>query len=320
MDSSDVVKALSPQADSPSAAALGGSAFVEREVTSPPGKCKAEYVGMLQSLLQAHDESRTRLKETKHKLIIKQIYSLMQGYDAISAPCYCGCDKLMHVDDMEVHHINGNPSDNRIVNTAAVTPRCNKRLNGKKGGEINKQRAAAHASIFSDVGLVHVRENAAPTLANTSTDDYAGTQWTSKEGKKHDKMRFKWDRLLWTLFNPEDDSLNWVTRKHLANFARSPNFVGEGTSTTFYKMIAEDVACGILREDYDKDGNEAILFNWPSEPYRAKLRELALAYSQGRLTDAELSDGIRVMTPSAETRPYWAYVWYVQKKIGRGSK
>lgn len=312
-----------------SAAASGAAGSLEERETgepqktevSPFGKCQPDKIPLLQSLIHAYDESRTRLKP-HHKRLLKQIHSLRQAYDGTKALCYCGCGKVESIEHMEIQHITPNPNDNRLISTSVIMPLCNKRLNGKKGGEINKERAAAHHSSFSTVTPLYVRETGACAHAQTSTgtSDYAGVQWTSKEGKKHDRMRPKWDALLWTLFNPEDEYSNWIRRSKLANFARSADFVGEGTSTTFYKMINEDVDCGILKVGTDPETfEEAIIMVWPNDTHKEKLRELALQHSQGKITDDDLANGIKtVAAPLKETRRHWNYLWYVQKKLKAG--
>lgn len=300
--------------DGAAASDVRASASQEREAAAY-GKCRSEYIPVLQTLLASYDEARTRLKGP-HKRQNKIIHSYRQGYDGTKAACYCGCGHVASIDHMEVHHIDGNPANNRIKNTAPAMPLCNKRLNGKKGGEINRQRAAAHHATFPTVAPLYVREAGAPAPAHA----YAGAQWTSKEGRKHDILRGKWDALLWTLFNPDDEDLNYIGRGQLANFARSPDFVGEGTSTTFYKMIAEDVACHILKEDIEQDTQtEIVRMVWPTEQQRPKLRELVLAHSQGKISDTELADSIKALAaPRKEIRPQLNYVRWLQKQLTQG--
>jgi len=135
-------------------------------------------------------------------------------------------------------------------------------------------------------------------------------------------MRPKWDLLLWTLFNPEDEDLNWIGKGKLANFARSPDFVGTGTSTTFYKMIGEDTACGILKDDiHPDDMSDIVRMSWPSDPDKERLRELATAYSQGKISLNDLDDSIKaIAAPRKETRRHWNFLrWYTVKKLGKAT-
>lgn len=311
---SDTVSADPLQIAAPSIAAASP---VEREAAKIPDRCRPEFLPMLQTLVATYKENRKRTRP-EHRLQGKQIHSLIQGYDGIKAECY-KCSQI--IDDIrhaEVHHINGNPYDNRISNTPPVHGLCNRELNGKKGGEINRQRAAAYRSQFHIVTPAYVRENIASAHMHTGADGdaYAGVQWTSKEGKKHDKMRSKWDALLWTMFDANTPEA-MVTKKHLANYARSADFVGEGTSTTFYKMIAEDIACNVLEEGHDEDGNEAVKIIWPMQEERRKIEELAHAHLLGTITERDVIDAIKVMkAPRKEIRPQLNYFrWFMHRQV-----
>lgn len=308
-------------AAAPSAAASS----VERETTNLYGNCKPEFIPMLETLLLTYDQTRTRMKP-KHKRQNKQIHSLRQGYDGIKCRCYRCKQEIDTIENAEIHHLGtnplepeknkSNPFDNRIISTDTIHGNCNRQLNGKQGGQVNKERAAAHYASFSNVTPAYVRENPAP--ARTDANDYGGSQWTSREGRKHDIMRPKWDALLWTLFNPENEDVYYIGKGKLANFARSADFVGTGTSTTFYKMIAEDVACGILKEDIETDTQaEIVRMVWPTPGDQEKLRALALQYHEQKITKAELDEAIKgIAAPRKETRPYWNYLrWYIAKKL-----
>lgn len=313
-----------PGLDKTAAASSAAASAIERETSKPFGKCRPEFVPMLQTLLSTYDEKRKRNKEA-HNRQLKQIHSYIQGYDGIVCECY-KCERVLEVIDAEVHHVNNNPADNRISNTGAIHGRCNRELNGAKGGEVNKQRAAARGSLYQNVAAVGVRESRAPT--HTDVGDYGGMEWTSKEGKKHDRMRAKWDNLLWTLFDPEREEFNWIERGRLAKFARSPDFVGEGASTTFYKMIDEDVTCRVLEEGQRAgDLTEIVRMVWPEDKDRRAIEDLATTHKSGKIAETDVIDAIRTLVaqykgftgqPKKEIRPHLNYFRWVMNRLNEG--
>ena len=250
-----------------SAAAFDAAASTgERDAAQVYGNCAPELIPMLQSLLLAYDESRTRLKP-EHKRLRKQIESLRQGYDGTKAQCY-KCGKLHDNDDLEIHHINENPSDNRLINTPPISGKCNRELNGAKGGEINRQRAAAFRSTFSNVTLLSEREQAR-TVAIDDEEERASPG--RREMQRHDQMRPLWDKWLADKENGAFSRFpNGLTVSALAKLAVNALMRKDGTkgsSITYRRYAEEDILGGILEVWLDDDGKRNVRYLGRPNPY-----------------------------------------------------
>lgn len=185
--------------------------------------------GLLQSLLTSYNEKTKRIKPEQRR-VNKQIHSLVQGHDGTKAECF-KCGVLVDIEFAEIHHINENPYDNRLINTAPIHGKCNRELNGVKGGMVNAERAAVLKQRYHVVTPKAVSESAG------GADTYE-QEWTSKEGEKHDQMRFKWNVWILDLENGPFAKGQTYLFKELAYMA--VRALGLGSSVTYRRYIMED--------------------------------------------------------------------------------
>lgn len=190
---------------------------------------------------------KNRLKQPKTGQL-KEIHSLLQGYDGDQCECF-KCAQLIAVEHAEIHHINGDESDNTIENTATIHGKCNRELNGAKGGKINAERSAALRQRYSIVALPEGRESERQAPTHAARDESSG----SAELVKHNSMRPRYDAWVRnTATGPFSNRYSWP-RDLLAEAApyACSTKLGEafGSSKTYLKYINEDIQGKILNAE-----------------------------------------------------------------------
>lgn len=137
------------------------------------------------------------------------------------------CGKPESVGNLELDHVNENPSNNHLENLRLAHHSCNSSL-------YNLKRASIPLSGQ------HVREK----ISSVGSE---GAVWSSREGEKHDVMRVRWEN--WV---PSVLEAGGVMRaRDLAE--RAPRALGIGSSVTYRRYLNEDVAGGVF-ERYREDG------------------------------------------------------------------
>jgi hypothetical protein len=164
---------------------------------------------------------------------------------------------LVDINFMENHHIDNEPSNNKITNIPPIHGLCNRQLNGAKGGEVNRQRAAAFKERFSNVSSVSVSERSTSGGALTRyevTDDIDADNFS--EGRKHEEQRARWNDWIHNLETGIFRAVRATIRRQLladkAVYGLSKDDKPYGSSVTYLRFIREDVAGGIF--DQYKEG------------------------------------------------------------------
>jgi hypothetical protein len=117
----------------------------------------------------------------------------------------------------------------------------------------NYDEANLHWLCWAD----NVRKNLPQGLSKKEREPSAHANWGSKEGERHDKMRFLWDNLL---YHPKTGLLATegarVSKSKLPS--KAIDFIGYGSSKTTAWYQKEDLDNGYLAETKDEDGTPLV--------------------------------------------------------------
>lgn len=200
---------------------------------------------ILKQLLAIY-KPKQRLRK-KDRDLVKTILSLMEGFDGTEGKC-CVCNKVGSTDvDLQLHHKDEVESHNEIENLALAHGPCNKK------DWWARRRPSKQPECE--------RKSSQPSTPNVHTN------WSGREGEKHDVMRARWDLWLTDKEGPFGDHkegavigaearLGWLAAAavHALKHDDDDETIGSvGSSVTYRRYIDEDAAAGILFT-YRRDG------------------------------------------------------------------
>lgn len=227
-------------------------AVEQRETTYQD--CKPDRVPELRQLLEIYKPKQRMRKPDKD--LVKRILSLMQGYDGDVARCIIpDCSRVEPIDVLELHHYNELESDNKVQNLGPIHHACNSALNGR-------QREATKKLLLDRSGQ-GMRVSDHTTLARQGTEN-GTSEWTSREGEKHDLMRHRWN--VW--IHGEQGIFKGVTGAKIRITALAKSAVhalGTGSSVTYRRYIEEDFYGGIFDYEHDDAGYKFVVYLGPKK-------------------------------------------------------
>ena len=182
---------------------------------------------------------------TKHRQLIKKIYSLQQGFDGTKAFC-CICGKIGEVEDMDVHHYNHIVGDNRLANIGPAHGKCNDAENGR-----SKQAYVDRSCAYPRQGEGENQEQAATRTATQA--QLSSLSFSNKEGAKHEVMRPSYDNWIRDAVNGPFAKTYRIAKLQLSEAApyacSKQKGKALGSSKTYLKYINEDIQGKILIEE-----------------------------------------------------------------------
>lgn len=215
--------------------------------------CKPERIPELQHLLELYRPKQRMRKSDKD--LAKRILSLRQGYDGDVVKCILPeCSRIVAIDVAELHHYNEIESDNRIPNLGPMHHSCNSSLNGRK-------REATKRLLLDQSRLGSVSERDHTTLARQVEPE---SDWTSREGEKHDVMRHRWNGWIHSesgIFRGAPGAKIRIT----ALAKKAVHALGTGSSVTYRRYIEEDYYGGIFDYEIDNAGYKFVVYLGPKK-------------------------------------------------------
>ena len=169
---------------------------------------------------------------TSHKKQLKTAWSIRQGHDGSKCECFF-CKNLKIFSDLTIHHRDGNEDHNDAENLTPACYECN-----RKEGWVVRLRKKAEV-------VERERELTAPTESQP-------LEWSSEEGRRHDKMRYRWNN--WIYHTNKGLGRNMGQRFNKESLPLlAVDILALGSSKTYAHYLKEDIAAGYWME-FEEDG------------------------------------------------------------------
>lgn len=210
--------------DNPTALTESGS------ITKPTRQTTPEREAQFQSLMALY-RPPTRLK-TPHKRLLKTAWSIRQGYDGSKLECLM-CRRLGSFAEITVHHADNVEEHNDPDNLSPACWECN-----RKEGVLVRRRQKAQVAALE-------REARAQAVAEEHPAE-------SESLQRHKRERLAWNL---KLYHPKTGfpQGSLVSKRGLP--LQAPDWVGFGSSKTYWFYLEEDIASGYWEIRETKEGD-----------------------------------------------------------------